>query len=273
MGTRDRWIIAQSWRDVLFAHWRVPAEGLRPHVPDALGIDTFAGDAWIGVVPFAVRDARLRWLPSVPRLSSFLEINVRTYVTGPAGPAVWFMSLDASQSLAVLAARWGYRLPYAHARMAFVENRDWRGFVSTRSDRNAPMASFRARYRPVGLVNTTAPRTLDHWLTERLALYTVDDGGRLRLTTIRHAPWPLQPAEADIVENTMAEPFGIGLAGQPLLHFARRLDVLIRPPRKLARRPVPPTPTSPAPTAPPSEADQDQTMARGSTIEWTTTPD
>jgi uncharacterized protein YqjF (DUF2071 family) len=236
MVLRDPWIISQSWRDLLFAHWRVPVDHLRPHVPHGLEIDTFAGEAWIGVVPFAVRDMHVRWLPAVPRLSAFVEINVRTYVTGPAGPAVWFMSLDASRWLAVEAARWAYRLPYFHARMALFAKDDWRGFVSTRVHRGAPEASFGGRYRPVGDVTVAARGTLEHWLTERLALYSVDRHGTLRRATIRHRRSPLQPAEADIVENTMAEPFGIALEGQPLLHFARRLDVHIRPSRKLRRR-------------------------------------
>src|SRR5918999_2027626 len=200
----DPWVIAQSWRDVLFAHWRVPVDRLRPHVPEALGIDTFAGEAWLGVVPFAVDGARLRWLPAVPRLSSFLEINVRTYVTGPAGPAVWFMSLDASSRLAVWGARWAYRLPYFHAHQALVETGGWRSFVSTRSDRGAPVASFDGRYRPVGPAIAAAPGTLEHWLTERSALYAASSGGTLRSATVGHGRWPLQPAQADIVENTMA---------------------------------------------------------------------
>ena len=47
---------------------------------------------------------------------------------------------------------------------------------------------------------------------------------------IDHGAWPLQPAEAEIDVNTMAEPLGLRLPDvPPLLHFARRLQVVVWP--------------------------------------------
>ncbi len=44
---------------------------------------------------------------------------------------------------------------------------------------------------------------------------------------IYHAPWPLQPAEAEMSVNTMVAPLDISLpASDPVLHFAKRLDVI-----------------------------------------------
>src|SRR5262245_27389124 len=81
---REPWVMAQSWHDLLFAHWPVPAAVLRPLIPPSLGVDTFDGEAWIGVVPFRMSGVRPRYVPPLPDLSAFPELNVRTYVTDGA---------------------------------------------------------------------------------------------------------------------------------------------------------------------------------------------
>src|SRR5687768_15954742 len=80
----------QRWRDLLFLHWIVPEPALRAVVPPALEIDTHDGNAYVGVVPFAMLGVRPAWLPE--RLGfDFLETNVRTYVhVGGRDPGVYF---------------------------------------------------------------------------------------------------------------------------------------------------------------------------------------
>jgi uncharacterized protein DUF2071 len=85
-----RWVMAQSWHDLLFAHWPVDISALRKAVPSALAIDTYQGQAWLGVVPFRMSGVRLRGTPPVPWLSAFPELNVRTYVVAEGKPGVWF---------------------------------------------------------------------------------------------------------------------------------------------------------------------------------------
>jgi uncharacterized protein YqjF (DUF2071 family) len=227
---RGPWVMAQTWLDLLFAHWRVPAEALRPHVAAALPIDTYDGTAWLGITPFEVSGLRPRGLPPFPRLSRFPELNVRTYTTLDGKPGIWFFSLDAKSAAAVAGARFTYRLPYYHADME-IERRD--GGLRYRSQRvisSGPPAALRARYEPTGPAAPPAPGTLEHWLTERYCLYTVDRRGAILRAEIHHPPWPLQPATATFDENTMP-PAGVQLpALEPLLHFARRQDVLIWPP-------------------------------------------
>ena len=81
-----RWIMAQSWHDLLFAHWPLHEAMLRPHVPASFAIDTFGGQGWLGVVPFRMSDVRLRGTPALPWLSAFPELNVRTYVVADGKP-------------------------------------------------------------------------------------------------------------------------------------------------------------------------------------------
>jgi uncharacterized protein YqjF (DUF2071 family) len=223
------WVIAMTWNDLLFAHWPIRVDLLRPLIPPSLDIDTFDGQAWISVVPFRLTGFRLRFAPSLPWFSNFLEINVRTYVSRSGRHGVWFFSLDAASRLAVRGARWTFHLPYYDARMSLAEDHDGIRYSSTRIHRGAPPASFAARYQPVGPAYYSAQGTIDHWLTERYCLYASDRGGRIYYGDIHHHHWPLQPAEAEIKVNTMTEPFGFKLPRVPfLLHFSRRLEVFAR---------------------------------------------
>ena len=115
---------------------------LRSHIPADLAIDTFDGQAWLGVVPFSMTGVRLRWTPPVPGLSAFPELNVRTYVTAQDKPGVWFFSLDAASALAVAAARISFHLPYFRARMQCSQADGWIQYESHRTHRRAPSAVF-----------------------------------------------------------------------------------------------------------------------------------
>ncbi len=227
------WVMWQSWHDLLFAHWPVETSQLRAHIPQRLQIDTFKGQAWLAVVPFRMTGIRLRGTPALPWLSAFPELNVRTYVTLEGKPGVWFFSLDAGNPLAVAIARKWFHLPYFRARMSCVKSGGWIEYASQRTHSAAPEASFQARYLPVAPVAAPQPGTLEHFLTERYCVYTADAHGHVICAEIHHLPWPLQRAEAVLASNTMAQSLGLSLAGAPLLHFSRRQDVLVWPPRKL----------------------------------------
>ena len=228
--------MAQSWHDLLFAHWPLPETVLRPHIPAGLAIDTFAGQGWLGVVPFRMSGVRLRGTPAVLWLSAFPELNVRTYVVANEKPGVWFFSLDAGNALAVAAARAWFHLPYFRASMSCEERNDWIEYRSERTHRGAAGGVLQGRYRPVDAVFSTPSGSLEHFLTERYCLYTADGSGRIIRGEIHHAPWPLQPAEAELTKNTMAEAAGFSLpAVRPLLHFSKRQDVVVWRPQRLAQ--------------------------------------
>lgn len=225
------WVMQQRWCDLLFAHWPVPAETLHPLIPAGLELDCFEGQAWLGVVPFRMENVKPRFVPAMPWLSAFPELNLRTYVR-PEGtsakPGVWFFSLDAGNPVAVEVARTGFHLPYFNARMGLqFEGQNWIRYASQRTDGRAQPAALKALYRPVGAVYASRPGSLEHWLTERYCLYAASSQGSLYRGEIHHIPWPLQPAEAQFDLNTMALPIGIRLPEvAPLLHFVRRIDVV-----------------------------------------------
>jgi uncharacterized protein YqjF (DUF2071 family) len=230
----EPWLMGQSWLDLLFAHWPVPEETLRHVVPRELPLDIYDGHAWLGVTPFVVRGLRLRGTAPIPLLSSFPEINVRTYVRVGDKPGIYFLSLDAASHSAVYAARRSYRLPYFHSRIAATREGAWMYYSAQRSSSDAPPARFEARYRPHGERLPIVPGSLERWLTERYCLYTLDERRTILRGEIHHLPWSLRPATASIAANTMARPFGIELDGDPLLHFSPRQDVVLWPIMPLA---------------------------------------
>ena len=198
-------------------------------------LDLYDGAAWLGIVAFRMTNVAPRGVPSLPWVSAFPELNVRTYVRVDGKPGVYFFSLDAGNRLAVAAARALFHLPYFSATMR-VERIDGRvRYRSRRGHSTSGSAELVAEYAPTGPMFIPKAGTLEHFLTERYCLYTVDDAARPRRLDIHHAPWSLQPAEAEFVVNTMADAAGLHLPRRaPLLHFATRQDAIAWPRQRAA---------------------------------------
>jgi uncharacterized protein YqjF (DUF2071 family) len=218
------WIMRQTWHDLLFAHWPIDVAALRPLVPATFELDLFEAQAWVAVVPFHMTNVAPRAVPALPWISAFPELNVRTYVRMNGRGGVYFFSLDATNPVAVGIARTLVHLPYFTAMMK-VEEKD--GWIEYHSRRATGSAQFEGRYRPVGPAHPPVPGTLEHFLTERYCLFTMNKAGQPLSLDIHHPPWPLQRAEAEITENTMAKAACIHLpAVAPLLHFSKRQDMV-----------------------------------------------
>jgi uncharacterized protein YqjF (DUF2071 family) len=215
--------MAMSWRDLAFLHWPVSADALRERIPSGLTLDTFDNQAFLGVVPFHMAGVRPRFFPPLPGVSSFVELNVRTYVVAEGRPGVWFFSLDATSRIAVRGARRFFYLPYFDARMSSVRREGFVHYRSERTHRGAPEARFAARYRGTGRARGSE---LERWLTERYCLYAAK-GGRLFRGDIHHPPWPLENGEVEIETLDMTRLLDIDLPRTPaLVHFAERIDVV-----------------------------------------------
>jgi uncharacterized protein len=226
------WVMTQTWHDLLFAHWPIAVDFMRSLVPGQLELDTWDGQCWLGVVPFWMSNVRGRGLPGIPGVTTFPELNVRTYVTHGGKPGVYFFSLDAASDPAVRAARIFYHLPYFHAKM---RSEIHGAEIAYSSVRKHGHAEFVGRYKPNAPVELRQAGTLEHWLSERYCLYTVHRGSIYR-GEVHHQAWPLQNAEARIERNTMAAAAGLELPNRsPLVHFAKRLDVLIWPLRRASK--------------------------------------
>lgn len=216
------WLMYQSWQRLLFAHWPVPARLLRDKIPSQLSIEEFDGTAWLGIVPFRMANVHFRGLPPIWGTSRFPELNVRTYVRYGDVSGVWFFSLDAANWPAVIGARIGFHLPYFFAHMSIQEAGQKTHYESRRKN-----GMFIADYAPTGTVQDYPADSLERWLTERYYLFAADKRGKIYRGDIHHELWPLQPAEAEITENTIAAASGIPLPDtKPHLLYAENNDVL-----------------------------------------------
>ncbi len=225
-------VMYQQWRDLLFLHWEYPAAAIQETLPEGLFVDTFGGTAYLGIVPFFMRNSRPRFLPAVPGLSNFMELNLRTYVYDRSGiPGVWFYSLDANQPLAVEIARRIFHLPYRHAKMR--SNRTVNGSIhyeSTRIGAEAKGATCIFEYLPGTELSTAEAGSLEFFLIERYHLYA-SAGGALWRGTVIHNPYPLRRAEVTVWGKQFLTLNSFTSPGRPPDHsiMSRGVDVAISP--------------------------------------------
>ncbi|WP_209366533.1 YqjF family protein [Sediminibacillus dalangtanensis] len=226
------WVAEQHWDDLLFIHWPVPYEALRPHVPEPFELETFNGTAWISIVPFLGNKNRFRGMPGViPFVSSFLELNVRTYIRYKGESGVYFFSFDADSNAAVAGARTVFSLPYMKAEMSMKRNRKEKEvlFRSQRIQKDAPPAHFFARYRPISQTSHAKVGSLTHWLAERYCLFNIK-GDKVLKGPINHSPWELQEAELEVEMDDLV-PFlpKKYFSERPLVHYSKRKKVHFYP--------------------------------------------
>jgi uncharacterized protein YqjF (DUF2071 family) len=215
----------QNWENLLFLHWAVDPDLLRPLMPPDLELDTFDGKAWIGVTPFALTGLQLLSLPPVPGLDSFLEINVRTYVHYKGIPGLWFFSLDASKMIPALAARVLFALPYFQAEMKSSRSGESFRFDSKRAIE--PAAHFHATWRTGLRLREPALHSLAFFLVERYCFFA-DVGDGFTMTRIYHSPWILEEATVSSLQSTMVGTLGLPEPSDaPLAHFSHSMHVEI----------------------------------------------
>ncbi len=224
----ERPVMYQRWRHLLFLHWALPPEVVAPLLPSGLTLDTFEGQAWVGLVPFTMRGVRPRGLPAVGPISNFHETNVRTYVhLKGSHPGVWFFSLEAASAFAVRLARAWFKLPYHFADMA-LERDEGSGSIVYRSTRRWPPpapATCAVRCTPRGPVAASTPGTLQHFLVERYFLYSRAHDALYR-GQVHHTPYQVSGADVEGLDESLLVASHLPRpAGAPLAHFSEGVDV------------------------------------------------
>jgi uncharacterized protein len=229
-------LMYQSWRHLLFLHWAVTPEVIQATLPKGLVVDTFERQAYLGLVPFTMRNIRPIGLPAVPYLSNFHECNVRTYVRDINGenPGVWFYSLDAANLIAVKLARALFHLPYFHAEMALslqkTEIGDVVSYKTTRKGAIGNEAFCQVEWTYDPEIYQAQPETLDHFLCERYQLYTAKKG-RLYTGLVHHTPYPLQHVTSLEIAQNLTDAAGFPPFTLPpqTLHYSQGVDVRVSP--------------------------------------------
>lgn len=226
------WTMTQMWEHLVFAHWPVAPEIARQFVPEELQIDTFEGDAWIGIISFLMNGFKLKYMP-FPYPFSFPEINIRTYVKVNGSPAIFFVTLDAADPCVVHVAKRWYHLPYYHAKMSFNREGDNSGFLfqSRRKGSATSPETFQGEFHPVSYPFIPREGTIEHWLTERYVFFTKDSrSDTVYWGSVYHEPWTLQTAQGNISVNTMLQSSNITLPSNPhYLHYSQGVQSLIGP--------------------------------------------
>jgi uncharacterized protein len=222
---RGRWIMSQKWKDLLFLSWPVEAARLRRFVPGGVQIDEIEGSAWLSIVPFWMEDAHFRGLPPFPYLSSFPEVNVRTYVSVGEHKAVWFLSLDTQSRINVFLARRAFHLPYIYAEVEMHRGEN----IEFHSARPGGEAAVDVSYSPHGPETIPADGSLQHFLAERYSLMCASRSGDLYRGDIGHEPWRVQDVDWKAARIDLLSPLGLEVEGDPVAFFARSTDVVLWP--------------------------------------------
>jgi uncharacterized protein len=215
------WSLALTRRDVLLAHWSLPGEELARRLPPGLVADLFGGSAWLGLAAYRVLVFRLRGLPPLPGTASFLQLEVRAPVRQAGRPGLWLFQLETGKQLVAEVLKRTHRLPACGARLSLREAGDGRLAFEAQRDGHA----FAVDYAAAGHPFVAAPGTLEHFLTERYALYT-GDGGRIYRAELNHLPWSLERATALFGVRTLTPPLP---PGEPNLLYSAAQDVLLWP--------------------------------------------
>lgn len=226
-----RTVFRQRWTTLTYLHWPYDPDVIRPHLPAGTQPDLFDGAAWVGLIPFAMRDIRILGAPVVPYLGAFLETNVRTYaVDGLGRSSVVFLSLDASRLLPVLAARATYRLPYRWAAMSLEEVDEVVTYRCRRRWPGAGVPSSRITVRTGPVLGEPVP--LDRFLTDRWGLHTRWWRGRTQYAPVQHEAWPLHAAELLDLDDGLVTAAGLPApTGEPRVLWSPGVSVRIGRPR------------------------------------------
>lgn len=231
-------VLRMRWRLLTYVHWRVDPAVVRAALPTGLEVDTFDGSAWVGLIPFFMRDVRPPGVPPLPWAGDFPETNVRTYTVAPDGRrGVYFHSLEASRLGAVLVARTLFGLPYQWAsmtvrttpgRIRYVGRRRWREHAGARSD-----VAVRVGRR----LHDDEVTPLDDFLGARWAFHAPVGAGALggrgdagvAQATVHHEPWPLHEATLEHLDDELVAAAGYdGLASRPPDHVRFSPGVHVR---------------------------------------------
>lgn len=224
------WIISQEWHDILFLHWPVSAEDIRQYIPSELELELFDNKAWISLVFFQVKENRPRFIPSIPGISSFLELNVRTYVTYKEKAGVYFLSIDANNQLITKLVNYKNFMPFRNANITLKKYENAITFYSRSKQIETNYETLIASYEPIS--GPIERSKLECWLSERYHCWTKIEDQLLRVDNA-HTPWKLQKAAYTIHDNSIASYLNYDAKeNYPIAHYSKMKKVQLYPPVK-----------------------------------------
>ena len=200
-------LLSQEWRNLTFMHWEVSVEKLQPHIPEGLEIDLYEGKAYVGTIPFMMKNVRPRLLPALPGVSTFPEFNVRTYVKNNGKAGVLFLTLDAQSRVTCFHAPRKYGLPYRYAKCKLSTQGEVYKWQSKRLSDGAILAG---ECRAKGDTMQAKKGSLEEFLFERYSLYT-NHKNKIHMAYTQHNPWQFRKGEVKINNNSLTESYDLGI--------------------------------------------------------------
>ncbi|WP_323676076.1 DUF2071 domain-containing protein [Halorubellus sp. PRR65] len=216
--------LSLSLSDACFLHWPVPADAVRPLIPEWTDPDTFDGTAWVSAVALSIDRLDAFELPVREGLEA---VSVRTYVDTPGGDrAVCFLSLDVTDGLAADAVRRVFRLPASRATVRRRRDGDRTEVVARR--RGGERGRLTVTFEPVGDPGRTAPDTLSSFLVDRSRYVATGPLGTQLVGSVGHSPWRVRSADATVTERSLLAPVGVDATADPsLVHHSPGLDMTV----------------------------------------------
>ncbi len=222
-----------DWLDMLFIHFRVAHQALRPEVP--LELDLYGGCAYVTLAAFT--QARLRPVFG-GRLTEFFSaplarhgfLNVRTYVRCGNDRGIYFLREWIPNRIAVLLGPMLYGLPYCFGALNY-RTHAAQGVTSRHMHTRAARWDCRARWTPTDSFGTSRTGSEEDFLMERYTAFTLHKG-RLRRFRITHAPWSLVAVQADMTCEHLLP--GVCLPAHCAAYYSTGVqDVRIGPPENV----------------------------------------
>jgi uncharacterized protein len=230
---KDKPIMHQDWKDLLFLHWKYDPGEIQKTLPEGLFLDTFRGHGYLTVTAFFMENLSFADMPSIPGFSTFIEINVRTYVYDKNGiPGIWFYSLDINSFIASNAARAAFSLPYFFSDLKGVRTSSLLT-ISGQRDEHAQVA-MNYVYKPIKGSRIAETNTLAFFLLERYVLFSLNSN-QLSLQRVNHQPYSIQDVQVIEWNNDLLEANSFNFTKNPpdYAHFSPGVSVDIFNMRKI----------------------------------------
>ena len=222
-------VMKQQWRDLAYIHWEYEPEEVQALLPAGIEVDTFDGKAWVGLIPFSMRNISFPLIPPVPYFGSFPEVNVRTYVKRNGVPGVWFFSLDVNRLIPAFFARATYFIPYCWGKAS---HKKTEAKLLTSVARRWPSKSSSHIELSIG-ERIESPSELAYFLSARWGLFSQGFGGRLRYAPVDHEQWELYSASIDLLDDKLVTAAGLPAPrGEAHVLFSPGVSVRIGKPRR-----------------------------------------
>jgi uncharacterized protein YqjF (DUF2071 family) len=214
---KKKWKFYQEWNRVIFLHWRVELEDIRPLVPAELDIDSLHGTYWVSIVAFSAENTQTRLFPPFKPLSNYEQVNIRTYVRHKNRHGVFFLNVEASKWWTCLFARSLSGINYRPAEMDRTDER-FDSFGENKLDN--------VNFDYDLLYRVSQKKELDYFLTERYALF-LEKKNKIIEYDIHHVMWPLRRLDLRVLFVKYPRfPFLMQL-GPAKTHYSEGVQVLI----------------------------------------------